>query len=247
MPNELKPSSTTIMDIDFVNMSKSDLLQTHLYPRLDDGEKTFLVTANPEIVMQARENAVYKQILRRADFVTPDGTGIVMASKYVGDPVQERIPGFDLMQDLLQYADEKGLACYFLGAKEYVVDRAVVNIKETYPSLVVAGSHHGYFSDDEGVEIARMASEAEPDVIFAALGSPRQEKWITENWDLFSKGLFMGVGGSFDVLAGEVKRAPDAWIKLNLEWLYRLLKQPLRWRRILTSFKFMFLVLFRRK
>jgi len=236
----------SIMDIGFINITKNDLLQSHLYPSLDNGEKTFIVTANPEIVMKTKEEASYKSMVKKADYVVPDGAGIVLASKYLKTPIKERIPGYDLMLDLLSYADAKGLSCYFLGAKEYVVSKMIDNIKETYPHLKIAGYHHGYFTDgDERIE--KMVQEQKPDLIFVALGSPRQEKWITEHMDSFSKGLFMGVGGSFDVIAGEVKRAPERWINMNLEWFYRLLKQPLRWRRILKAIKFMFLVIIKRK
>src|SRR5699024_10638344 len=126
----------------------------------------------------------------------------------------------------------------FLGAKEHVVTKTVENIQKTYPHIIIAGYHHGYFSDEDE-QISEIVKEIKPDLVFIALGSPRQERWITKHKDSFSKGIFMGVGGSFDVIAGEVKRAPDKWINMNLEWLYRLLKQPLRWRRILKAIKFM--------
>lgn len=242
----LNKNLVSIMDIDFINVSKSNLLQIYLYPTLDNKEKAFIVTANPEIVMNTKEDATYKGMVQQADYIVPDGAGIVLASKYLKNPVKERIPGYDLMLDLLHYANEKRLSCYFLGAQENVVSKTVETIKETYPNITIAGYHHGYFPDED-IDVAEAVGDVHPDLIFVALGSPRQEKWITQNMDSFSKGLFMGVGGSFDVLAGEVKRAPDKWINMNLEWLYRLLKQPLRWKRILKAIKFMFLVIIKRK
>lgn len=232
----------SIMDIDFINMSKEAFLGEYLYPTVKNRQKCFIVTANPEIVMKTRENTKYKSIVQSADYVLPDGAGVVMASKYMKQPIEERIAGFDLMQDLLAFANQEGLSCFFLGGKEDVNEKAVHKIKKRYPNLKIAGSHHGYFAMEDEL-VVKMVKDSKPDMVFVALGAPRQEEWIVQYKDEFSKGLFMGVGGSFDVIAGEVKRAPDKWIKLNLEWLYRLLKQPFRWKRILKAVGFMFLVL----
>lgn len=230
-------NEVSIMDIKFINATKADLLKNELLPRLRDGKKSFLVTANPEIVMKTREDAAYKEMVQQADYVVPDGAGIIIASKHVGNPIIERIPGFELMLDLLAFAETEGLSCYLLGAKESINEKAVVEIAKRYPALNIAGHHHGYFQvEDESIVDEVVA--AQPDLVFVALGSPRQEAWITTHNQRFSKGLFMGVGGSFDVLSGEVKRAPQQWINLNLEWLYRLLKQPFRLKRILKAFEF---------
>lgn len=226
------------MGIDFVNTTKKDLLHYYLYPMLNKSQKCFIVTANPEIVMKTREDASYKNMVEQADFVVPDGAGIVLASKYQKAPIKERIPGYELMIDLLDFANKQELSCFFLGAKDYVNQKLVLEVEKKYPNIKIAGSHHGFFYDGDGT-VSKKVIEAKPDLVFVALGAPRQEKWITENMVHFQKGLFMGVGGSFDVLAGEAKRAPEKWINLNLEWLYRLLKQPLRWKRILKACEFM--------
>ncbi|NAZ08500.1 WecB/TagA/CpsF family glycosyltransferase [Agaribacter marinus] len=235
-----------LMDIPFINIAKKDLLNNNLYPSLDKRQKCYVVTANPEIVMKTREDASYKKMVKKADYIVPDGAGIVMASKLQKEPIQERVAGYDLMLDLLAYADKHGLSCYFLGAKEHVNEKLVSKVKEKYPDLTLAGHHHGYFSIDDP-SIVNDVANSNPDLIFVALGSPRQEAWITQHMDKFTKGLFMGVGGSFDVLAGEVKRAPEGWINLNLEWLYRLLKQPFRWRRILKAVEFMVRIFLKKK
>ncbi|SFE11324.1 N-acetylglucosaminyldiphosphoundecaprenol N-acetyl-beta-D-mannosaminyltransferase [Lentibacillus persicus] len=235
----------TIMDIDFVNTTQKELLQNHIAPRLEAEKKSFIVTANPEIVMQTREDPRYKKSVQSADYVTPDGVGVLMAAKYLKLPLKERIAGYDLMLDLLQYANEHKLSCYFLGAKEEVNEKAVAEVKKQFPAIHIAGRHHGYFDiDDETITSEIERSKA--DLVFVALGLPRQELWISRHIDKFSKGLFMGVGGSLDGLAGTFKRAPDIWIKLNLEWLYRLLKQPTRFKRILKVFEFMFRIIFRK-
>lgn len=230
--------TVAIMDINFLNTTKKDFLNYHLFSRLNRQEKTFVVTANPEIVMKTREDPKYKQIVQSADYVVPDGAGILMAAKYMKQPLQERIPGYDLMMDLMDFADKQGLSCYFLGAKEYINEKAVLEVEKRFPNLKIAGHHHGYFDIDDPVIVEKVV-KSKPDIVFVALGLPRQEEWIAAHKSKFSKGLFMGIGGSFDVLAGEVKRAPQKWIDLNLEWLYRLIKQPFRFKRIIKVFEFL--------
>ncbi|GGB32343.1 WecB/TagA/CpsF family glycosyltransferase [Virgibacillus dakarensis] len=237
--------SVTIMDIPFLNTTKDDFLHQYLFPRLADQKKSFVVTANPEIVMRAKEDTTYKEIIQSANYVIPDGSGILMAAKYKNEPLQERIPGYDLMLDLLKHAEEKGYSCYFLGAKESVNEKVVKEVNRQYPGLKIAGHHHGFFAIDDP-EMAATVKTANPDLIFVALGVPRQEMWIAKHKDQFAKGLFIGIGGSFDIIAGETKRAPQLWINLNLEWLYRLIKQPTRFKRILKVFEFMGRVILRR-
>lgn len=240
-----KLKTVTIMDIKFINVSKKAFLEKHLYPRLLRGEKSYIVTANPEIVMRTREDSHYKHMVQQADYIAPDGAGVVLASKYLKEPVAERIAGFDLMLDLLTFAEKNELTCYFLGAKKNVNDKLIVELKKLYPKLIIAGKQHGYFSMEDQ-KVVNEVKTTNPDLVFVALGSPRQEQWITNNMHIFSKGLFMGVGGSFDVLAGEVKRAPNIWIKFNLEWFYRLLRQPFRWKRILKAIEFIIRIMFKK-
>jgi len=233
---------TRIMGIDFVNTTMSQFLSDSIEPRLDQEKQTFVVTANPEIVMQTRKDPAYKKAIQSSDYVVPDGIGIIKAASWLKEPLEERIAGFDLTIELLQIANNQGFSCYFLGAAEEVNAAAVLRIREDYPNITIAGRKHGFFDFSEE-EVARDIAKKKPDIIFVALGLPRQELWINQYKSYFDKGLFMGVGGSFDVLAGKVNRAPDFWIKLNLEWFYRLLKQPSRWKCILKIFQFMFLVI----
>lgn len=230
-----------IMDIPFVNNTKDLFIEKEIKEHVQLQKKCFIVTANPEIVMETRRNKTYKAIVQSADYVVPDGVGIILAAKHRKNPLKERIAGFDLMKDMLDLANESGAKCFFLGASEEVNEEAVKNICKDFPKLKVAGRYHGYF-DINDPAITELVLKSEPDFIFVALGFPKQEEWIHKNYHLFSKGIFMGVGGSLDVFAGKVKRAPDFWIKLNLEWLYRIIKQPVRWKRVLPIFKFMWLV-----
>lgn len=235
-----KLETVTIMDIPFVNKTYTDFIETVTSATIDE-EKQFIVTANPEIVMATRKEATYKQIVQTADYVVPDGIGIIVAAKLQKEALQERIAGFDVMTSLLEKADAHKLSCFFLGASEAVNEKAVQQIQKTYPNLIVAGRHHGYF-DISDAEVQEQVIASEADLVFVALGFPKQEKWIDACMPRCHKGTFIGVGGSFDVFAGNVKRAPDFWIKWNIEWLYRLLKQPFRWKRMLPIVKFLWLI-----
>ena len=221
-----------ILNFFFNSLKKSELLK-QLYKKINNKEKTFLVTANPEIVMYANKDAGYKDIIQEADYLIADGYGIILASKLLGKPLPERIPGFEIMTALLEEGNRQGWSVYFFGAKEEVVSKAVTTVKERYENLTIAGYHNGYF-DWNDTYVQEEIKATEPDLIFVALGFPKQEQWISSNINYFNKGIFIGLGGSFDVLAGAVKRAPLIWQKLNLEWLYRLIKQPSRWRRMLA-------------
>ncbi|WP_430790338.1 WecB/TagA/CpsF family glycosyltransferase [Virgibacillus flavescens] len=237
--------NVSIMDVSFLNTTQREFLDSYIFPALKRQERCFVVTANPEIVMKTREDQDYKKAINKADYVIPDGIGIIMAAKFMKQPLQERVAGSDLTFELLEYAERQGLSCYFLGATEEVNKKVVANITQQYPKLKIAGRHHGFF-DMEDAGIVDEVKHAHPDIVFTALGLPRQEKWIASHVDQFEKGLFIGIGGVFDIIAGELKRAPAMWIRLNLEWLYRLIKQPWRFMRILKVFEFMLRVVLRR-
>ncbi|MGE6611919.1 WecB/TagA/CpsF family glycosyltransferase [Peribacillus sp. NPDC076916] len=226
-----------ILSIPFIDSNMDEFMNGMIYPRLMNQEKTFIVTANPEIVEYANEHQDYKDIIISADYITPDGVGIIMASKWLNQPLQERITGFDLMNELFRVADEKALKVYLLGAEESVIEAAALKVKESYPGLELVGYNHGYI-DIKDDALPKSIADLEPDIILTALGFPRQEKWVSKHYGLFNKGLFMGVGGSFDVLAGKVNRAPVIWQKMRLEWLYRLIQQPSRWKRMLALPRF---------
>lgn len=220
----------SVQNVDFVSISL-DKLVIELSKRIKLSQKTFIVTANPEIVMYGNKDSDYLKMINSADYVIADGYGIILASKILGNELPERIAGFDLMNTLLAKGNEEKWSVYFLGAKEEVIDKAVKNIQDQYPDLNIVGWQNGYV-DVHSEELKKNIASKNPDLIFVGLGFPKQEKWIAESIPLFNKGIFMGVGGSFDVWAGAVKRAPESWQKLHLEWLYRLLQEPKRWRRM---------------
>ena len=225
-----KSKKVKILQVKFDSLVSKSLIK-NLKERINLSQKTFVVTANPEIVMHGNKDENYLNLINNADFVIADGFGIILGSKIIGNEIPERIAGFDLMTSLLNMASKEGWGVYFLGAKEDVVNRAVQKIKETFPALNIVGWHNGYF-DFKSKEFKLEIASKKPDLIFVGLGFPNQEYWIANSLPLFNKGLFMGVGGSFDVWAGEVKRAPEIWQRLNLEWLYRLIQQPKRWKRM---------------
>lgn len=227
----------TILDIPFMNVYFDEMVSL-ISGRIVEERRTFIVTANPEIVMETEKDYDYKSYVLNADYVVPDGNGILWAANFLKEPLFERIAGYDLMVKLLQLSNIRGWKVFLLGGREDVNLKAAQAIEKDYPGIKLVGRHHGFFDWNED-KLQREIQMSQPDIILVALGVPKQEKWIAENLSYFSKGIFIGVGGSIDVLAGEVKRAPEIWIKLRLEWLYRLLKQPTRWRRMLSIPKFM--------
>lgn len=212
------------------------------------GKKAFVITANPEVVMMARANPEFNRVVQRADIVTPDGIGVVIASKLLvrqngGTDIPERVPGYDLLQALMQVADQQGWRVYLLGASPESNLGATNRLHEWYPNAQIVGNRDGYFSPEDEATIVEEINTALPHLLFVALGVPRQEMWIANHWERLNANVVMSVGGSFDGIAGKVKRAPQIWQKLNLEWLYRLLSQPSRWRRQLALPHFVLLVL----
>lgn len=225
-----------ILGIPFVNTTKAQFVQK-LDEHLVNQEKAFVVTANPEIVMKAREEEQYKKVINQATYITADGIGIVKAAQLLNKPIPERVTGYDTMLDLLQLAEEKQYSIYLLGGQQETLDKALQKIQSNYPKIRIAGHHNGFF-DWNNHTIQKEILLTKPDLIFVALGVPKQEMWIAQNLPAFEKGVCLGVGGSFDVIAGTVERAPQIWQKANLEWFYRLIKQPSRWRRMLALPRF---------
>jgi N-acetylglucosaminyldiphosphoundecaprenol N-acetyl-beta-D-mannosaminyltransferase len=235
-----------VLNIPFINITRKELIQNIINPALVSQDRIFIVTANPEIVEYANTHPDYGDILRDADYIIPDGIGVIIASKIMKTPLQERIAGFDIMHEIFETADRHELKVFMLGAEQSVIEKAANAVKSQYQNLNLVGYHHGFIDMDDET-LAEQIKDLQPDIILTALGFPKQEQWIHKYSPLFSKGLFMGVGGSFDILAGKLKRAPVFWQRLNLEWLYRLIKQPERWRRNLVLPKFMLHVLMKNK
>ena len=230
-----------IFNIPFINMKKEDILKI-LEQRVAENKKTYVVTANAEIVMYAKENVSYFNIITKADYIVPDGIGVVKGAQILKKEIKERVPGIELMVDLLKIANKFNQKVYFYGAKNEVIEKMIKRIKSDYPNINIVGYSNGYINDADN-KITDEIINLEPDYVFVAKGAPLQDEWINKVIQKTDKGLFMGVGGSFDVLAGQVKRAPEIWQKLNLEWLYRIAGDPKRWKRSMTLPKFVIEVL----
>lgn len=189
--------------------------------------KISIFAVNPEKVIRAESDKKLSEALLRSEFLIPDGIGAVIALRLAGYEA-ERVPGSELMPELCRHAALDGWRVYLLGASEAVNQKAAQALLRDYPGLMIAGRQHGYFADGSSAAIVEAINLAKPDILFVALGSPAQELWINEWRHELNVHVLQGVGGTFDVLAGEVKRAPRAWRRLNLEWLYRLLSNPNR-------------------
>lgn len=200
-----------------------------------DGTPHSVYTPNPEIIMAAQEDSELMQALKGASLVLPDGIGVVIASKILKNPLPERVPGFDFCCNLMK----TGKSFYFFGSKLGIAQKAAEKMKSR--GVNVVGYHHGYFDDDS--EIIKDINEKKPDVVMVCLGLGKQEKWISRNMDKLNTSILIGAGGSLDVLADAVKRAPEVWQKMNLEWLYRVIKQPSRIPRIMVLPKFIIKVI----
>lgn len=237
----------SIMGVPISKMTYEETI-AHL-GRIADGEERgmfHVVTANPEIVMSAGKDEQLMRILLDAGLVTADGIGIVLAAKWKGEPISGRVTGYDMLVRLLEIGNDKRWSFYFLGADEETSRKAVGLIAERYPNVRIVGRHHGFFKPDQEAAIAAEIVAGAPDFLIVAMGAPHAERWIYRHKPLLNAKLVMGVGGSLDVIAGKTKRAPAIWIKLNLEWLHRLLSNPSRWRRQLILPVFAAKAFFRR-
>lgn len=201
--------------------------------RIEGGKQSTIIAVNPEKVMAAQRDPQVKELINASTYQIADGVGILLAAKLKGGQITSRVTGVDMMSALLRFASEDGLPVYFFGAKEEVVAKAIANIQETFPAIKVAGYTNGYDKDEEA--LVQRIQQSGAKMIFVALGSPKQELWIQRNMPKLSNvQVFQGVGGSFDVFSGTVKRAPVAFRKLGLEWLYRLIASPSRIKRQLV-------------
>ncbi|WEV37354.1 WecB/TagA/CpsF family glycosyltransferase [Lactobacillus sp. ESL0677] len=230
-------SKVNVLGIDFDNKSFTQF-QNEFVGRINAHQSTFVVTANPEIVMTANENPEFMKILNfDADYITPDGIGIVKAAKMLNTPLKERVTGYDLFVWLMKLANDRNLRVYLIGAKPSVIHAIQEKIAREYSGIQLVGAENGYFNEDLEV-MAYQIERTEPDLVFAALGSPRQEKLLSLLRKNLLPALMMGVGGSFDVFSGAVKRAPLFWQHAHLEWFYRLVKNPSRFKRMMVLPKF---------
>jgi len=202
-------------------------------------------TVNPEFIMEARRNRAFRRLLNRVDLATPDGVGIILAGRLLGTPFKGRATGVALVGRLARLSSSGGHRLFLLGAGPGVAEEAAQALSRKHPGVRIAGTYAGSPTDEDFPEIANLLVEAQPDILLVAYGAPRQDMWLGEYKGQFPSSIkvAMGVGGVLDYLSGRVPLAPGWVRKVGLEWLYRLIKQPWRWRRILRVFAFGLLVI----
>lgn len=234
----MKKSTVEILGIDFLSTTNHDFVEILKTDSLNH-QNRFIVTANPEIVLAARKDEEYQKTIKLADYVIADGIGIIIGGKILKTPLPERVTGYDTLIALLNFANEYSKKIFLVGAKPEVISKVQANIKKNFPNIKIVGAYDGYFKDDH--QITSAIKKTQPDFVFAALGFPKQEYFIAKYKDL-APAIWMGVGGSFDVLSGMSKRAPIFWQKHHIEWLYRLIQEPSRIGRMMSLPKYLLLI-----
>jgi N-acetylglucosaminyldiphosphoundecaprenol N-acetyl-beta-D-mannosaminyltransferase len=205
-----------------------------------------IYTPNAEIMMDAKNDAHMRGILNQADLLVADGAGVVLASRILGKNLPEKVSGIDLTRLSFGMQFDRKVRYFLFGSKPGVAEEAGKNLLELYPNIEIAGCRNGYFTEAETPEIINRINSSNADILLVALGAPKQEMWIHENKSKLRVRVCIGVGGSLDVFAGKVKLAPDFFRNNGLEWLYRLYKEPWRFKRMLKLPKFIFLAVFTR-
>jgi len=205
---------------------------------------SMVFTPNAEMAMAAVKNSSLMNVLNGSDMTVPDGAGVVLGAKLLKTPVREKVAGVDLIKSVLSSGET--LSVFLYGSAPGIAEKAAEEIEKTYPSVTVCGTEHGYHDLSFSKTLIQKINSQQPDILLVALGVPAQELWISENKKNLVTGVAIGCGGTLDVLSGNVKRAPGWMIKINLEWFYRLIKQPKRLTRMMRIPLFLLLCIKRR-
>jgi len=234
---------TDIIGVEFDNVTMEEALDS-TEAWIAEGRPGYCVTPNPEIVYEAAHDEAFRALLNGACLVLPDGVGVMLGAKILGTPLREKVSGVDFAEALCARMAKKGSALYLLGSKPGVAELAAEKLRAAHPGLRIVGTADGYFKDEEPIAAAVRA--AKPDVLFVALGSPKQEHFMKDHLSDLGVPFLIGLGGTLDAFAGTVKRAPKWVTRIGMEWFYRLIKEPKRFKRMLRLPKFVFAVLGRR-
>ena len=226
-----------IRGVEFSNVDMRETLE-FVKKNIEDKNKAAIYTLNAEITQNCIDDNLF-YLINSADMIIPDGAGVVLASRILKTPLKEKVAGIDLAYNIIDYLGESGGVLFLLGAKPEIVEKAADNLCKKHKNLKVF-YNDGYFKPEENKKITDKINESEADAVFVCLGAPNQEKWIYENKAGINKGVLIGLGGTIDNIAGFNKRAPGIFIKLNLEWFYRLIKNPRRIKRFMKLPKFIF-------
>jgi N-acetylglucosaminyldiphosphoundecaprenol N-acetyl-beta-D-mannosaminyltransferase len=228
--------------INILGVNLDNVTINSAYDRIIDflkGEGVCVVyTPNSEMIMSAYEQKNLMDVLNSSDLSVPDGIGVVYASRILKKPLKERVAGFDLAKLLLSKIPNTEYSVFLFGGAHGVADKAKENLEIDYPGIKIVGLHNGYFDVSEEDKIINEINESQADILFVFLGFPKQEHWINRNKDKLNVKVCMGLGGSLDIFAGQVKRAPYIYRRLGIEWLYRLIREPKRYKRMLALPKF---------
>jgi len=221
---KLKETKVLGVKINKVNMEES--VDT-IFKFFEEPGLHIVHTTNPEFILTAQDDKEYKEILNGAALAVPDGIGVVLASKFKKVKLKDRVSGCDLAQILMDKMQGTDYSVYIIGCKQERLDKALANLKDRFPNLKIAGSHNGYFGDDDDEDIIKDINDSGATLLLVGLGGiPKQEKWVWKYKDRLNVKVTIGVGGTIDVISGDVKRAPVIYQKLCLEWLYRTLSEP---------------------
>ena len=223
------------VDVDSITMQESIERIENFY---NERKPVIIATANAEMLMRATYDDELKEILNAAALVVPDGAGTVWAAHHLGFDMPERVAGYDLAQELLKRAPVKNRRVYFFGSAPGVADKAKIKAEQLYPGIKIVGTRNGFFNRDDEKEIVNEIRSAKPDLLLVALGVPKQEKWLAKYKDVLNVPVSIGVGGTLDVMAGVMKRAPKWMQRAKLEWLFRAMLQPKRAGRLIALPKF---------
>lgn len=232
-----------VLDTKFDNLTMDEALD-RACELMEERRGAYVVTPNPEIVLLCRENGEMARAAEDASLVIADGIGVIYGAKILGTPLKAKLPGIDFAAGLMERMAAKGQSVFLFGAKPGVAEKAAENIEKRFRGIKIAGTNNGYFTDDG--PIVEKINAARPDLVLVCLGAPKQEVWMRSHAGDLDAGLMIGAGGSMDVFAGTVSRAPEFWQKAGLEWLYRLIKEPRRIGRMMKLPKFLLLVMARR-
>lgn len=228
------------INIDDITMEQA---VNKIYYFISTNKNHAIYTPNAEIMMDGITDKNLHKVLNDADMLVADGAGVVLASKILGKAVRQKVSGVDLAKNLLKASSKKPIKFFLFGGKPGIAEKAQANIICDYPAAEVVGTHNGYFTEEENEKIIEKINNSGAEVLFVCLGAPKQELWIHENKDKLNVKACLGVGGTLDVLAGNVKLAPDFFRNHGLEWLYRLIKEPWRFKRMLKLPKFILYII----
>lgn len=236
------PYEVYILGVRVDNITGEETLE-RIVQFIRDGRPRQIVTVNPEFVITAQHDRAFCEILNNADLALPDGIGLLWASRVLGKPLRERVAGSDLIYDLAALASARGYSIYFLGAMPGVGQRAAQVLQAKSPGLRVSGIYAGSPRPEEDDEVVGRIRASAPDILLVAYGAPAQDRWIRRNLDRLGVPVCIGVGGALDFASGKAKRAPFWVRRIGLEWLFRLIQEPWRWRRMMRLPRFAALVL----